>query len=240
MQYNIMVILHEKKGIKMRNKVKKITITDQNGNQHTYVEYKNYKKLLKSYNKLNGKYSMAKALKSLASAVAYLNNNQKKYDEITIAGNTYFVLNVNEEKHEVTYCMKDVLSRKEMLKYFTDKWYQDSSDYCVRYNSDIRNNRFEDSYIYKILNSTFKEDKLAGLDVVGDVRLLTKEEVEDLDEEHRNINKWYWTMTPYNDMSELKDGSLAGVFVVYDNGDLDGWNVYNTNGVRPAFTLKTE
>lgn len=224
----------------MRNKVKKITITDQNGNQHTYVEYKNYKKLLKSYNKLNGKYSMAKALKSLASAVTYLNNNQKKYDEVTIGDNIYFVLKVDDEKHEVTYCMKDVLSREEMLKYFTDKWYQDNTDYCVRYNSDIRNNRFEDSYIYKVLNSTFKEDKLKGLDLIGNVRLLTKEEAEGLDEEHRNINRYYWTMTPYTDMKKLEFGSYAYVFRVDSSGGLSGNIVSGTYGVRPVFTLKAE
>ena len=224
----------------MKNKVKKITITDQNGNQHTYVEYKNYKKLLKLYNKLNGKYSMSEALKSLASVAITLNDKQRKYDEITIGGNTYFVLNVDEEEHKVTYCMKDVLSREEMLKYFPDKWYQDSSDYCVRYNSDIRNNKFEDSYIYKVLNSTFKEDKLKDLDIVGDVRLLTKEEVEGLDEEHRNISKWYWTMTPYDDMNQLKAGSYAHVFYVYSTGQLFNYYVYGTLGVRPVFTLKAE
>ena len=224
----------------MKNKVKKITITDQNGNQHTYVEYKNYKKLLKLYNKLNEKYTMSEALKSLASVAITLNDKQRKYDEIIIGGNTYFVLNVDEEEHKVTYCMKGVLSREEMLKYFTDPWYQDSSDYCVRYNSDIRNNKFEDSYIYKVLNSTFKEDKLKGLDIVGDVRLLTKEEVEALDEKHRNISKWYWTMTPYNDMEKLEFGSYARVFLVNSDGTLDWNRVDNGYGVRPVFTLRTE
>ena len=199
------------------------------------------KNLLNNYVELNreDKESLLKLLKEDLSNIDG-QKVKKKYDEITIAGNTYFVLNVNEEKHEVTYCMKDVLSREEMLKYFTDPWYQDSSDYCVRYNSDIRNNRFEDSYIYKILNSTFKKDKLAGLDVVGDVRLLTKEEVEELDEEHRNINKWYWTMTPYNDMKKLEFGSYAFVFFVWSDGDLYYDWVYYTHGVRPVFTLKTE
>ena len=224
----------------MKNKVNKIMIVDQNGNQQTYVKYKDYKKLMKSYNKLTERYSISEAIKSLANAVINSNDKLKKYDEITIAGNIYFVLDVNEEKHEVTYCMKGVLSREEMLKYFTDKWYQDSSDYCVRYNSDIRNNRYENNYIYKILNSTFKEDKLKDLGVVGDVRLLTKEEVEELDEEHRNINKWYWTMTPYNDMNELEDGSTACVFLVTYYGSLNNGYVTYTYGVRPVFTLKAE
>ena len=199
------------------------------------------KNLLNNYVELNreDKESLLKLLKEDLSNIGY-QKEKKKYDELTIGNNTYFVLDVNAEEHKVTYCMKDVLSREEMLKYFTDKWYQDSSDYCVRYNSDIRNNRFEDSYIYKILNSTFKEDKLKNLGVVGDVRLLTKEEVEALDEEHRNINKWYWTMTPYNDMNELKDGTYAIVFGVGSIGNLSTWYVYNKIGVRPVFTLKAE
>lgn len=199
------------------------------------------KNLLNNYVELN-KEDKESLLKLLKEDLSNIDGQKllKKYDEITIGDNTYFVLKVDEEKYEVTYCMKNVLSREEMLKYFTDPWYQDSSDYCVRYNSDIRNNRFEDSYIYKILNSTFKEDKLKGLDIIGDVRLLTKEEVEYLDEEHRNINKWYWTMTPYNDMEKLEDGNYAVVFAVTSNGYLsDDW-VTSAEGVRPVFTLRTE
>ena len=199
------------------------------------------KNLLNNYVELNkeDKESLLKLLKEDLSNIDS-EKVKKKYDEITISDNTYFVLKIDEEKHEVTYCMKDVLSRDEILKYFTDPWYQDSSDYCVRYNSDIRNNKFEDSYVYKVLNSSFKEDKLAGLDVVGDIRLLTKEEVEELDEEHRNINKWYWTMTPYNDMNELKDGTLAYVFYVNSNGGFGYSSVVGALGVRPVFTLRTE
>ena len=198
------------------------------------------KNLLNNYVELNreDKESLLKLLKEDLSNID--EKEKKKYDEISIAGNTYFVLDVNAEEHKITYCMKDVLSREEMLKYFTDPWYQDSSDYCVRYNSDIRNNKFEDSYVYKVLNSSFKEDKLAGLDVVGDIRLLTKEEVEELDEEHRNINKWYWTMTPYNDMKKLEFGSYAGVSYVNSTGNLGNWYVISSYGVRPVFTLKTE
>ena len=199
------------------------------------------KNLLNNYVELNreDKESLLKLLKEDLSNIDS-EKVKKKYDEITISDNTYFVLKIDEEKHEVTYCMKDVLSRDEILKYFTDPWYQDSSDYCVRYNSDIRNNKFEDSYVYKVLNSSFKEDKLAGLDVVGDIRLLTKEEVEELDEEHRNINKWYWTMTPYNDMKKLEFGSYASVFRVLSSGYLNNGYVDGTSGVRPVFTLKAE
>ena len=199
------------------------------------------KNLLNNYVELNreDKESLLKLLKEDLSNIDS-EKVKKKYDEITIGGNTYFVLDVNAEEHKVTYCAKDVLSREEMLKYFTDPWYQDSSDYCVRYNSDIRNNRYEDSYICKILNSTFKEDKLKGLDIIGDIRLLTKEEVEELDEEHQNINKWYWTMTPYNDMKNLENGSYASVFYVWSDGILGYNRVTSVFGMRPVFTLRAE
>lgn len=213
----------------MKEKVNKITINRSNGISECYVLNADYRELEEKYYNLLASIEALKPEKEL-----------KIYDETEISGNTYFILKIDEEKQEVTYCMKNVLSREEMLEYFTDPWYQDSSDYCVRYNSDIRNNRYEDSYIYKILNSTFKEDKLKGLDVIGDVRLLTKEEVEELDEEHRNINKWYWTMTPYNNMNELEYGSYASVFDVTSYGTLDGNSVNSTYGVRPVFTLKTE
>ena len=179
-----------------------------------------------------------KKIKELEEYVKNMNYNYQKYDEIEIANDKYFVLNVRG--NEIDVCMKGVLSREEMLKYFTDKWYQDENDYCVRYNSDIRNNRYEDSYIFKVLNGAFKDDKLKGLDIVGNVRLLTKTEVEELDNEHRNINKYYWTMTPYNNMDELKFGTRAYVFVVNSNGCLNDWGVNDAFGLRPVITLKTD
>lgn len=149
----------------MKNKIEKIHLNIGNETE-CYVLYSDYKKMKQSYEDKLKKKGI---------------NTYKKYDEIEIARDKYFVLNVRDK--EIDVCMKSVLSRKEMLKYFTDKWYQDGSNYFVRYNSDIRNNRYEDSYIYKILNSVYKEDKYKNLSVIGNVRLLTKEEVENLDEE---------------------------------------------------------
>ena len=198
------------------------------------------KNLLNNYVELNkeDKESLLKLLRQDLGDIE-LKKTYKKYDELEIANDKYFVLNVRD--NEIDVCMKGVLSREEMLKYFTDKWYQDESDYCVRYNSDIRNNKYEDSYIFKVLNGAFKEEKLKDLDIICNVRLLTKEEVENLDDEHRNINKYYWTMTPYNNMDELKFGSNAYVFVVDSDGYLGAYSVYGTApGLRPVITLRTE
>ena len=198
------------------------------------------KNLLNNYVELNkeDKESLLKLLRQDLGDIE-LKKTYKKYDELEIANDKYFVLNVRD--NEIDVCMKGVLSREEMLKYFTDKWYQDESDYCVRYNSDIRNNKYEDSYIFKVLNGAFKEEKLKDLDIICNVRLLTKEEVENLDDEHRNINKYYWTMTPYNNMDELKFGSNARVFFVNSSGYLGSGSVDSTaRGLRPVITLRTE
>ncbi len=204
----------------MKNKLEKIHLNIGNKTK-CYVSYDDYKKMEQSYKDKLKKKSI---------------KTYKKYDEML--NGEYFVLDVRDK--EIDICRKNVLSREEVLKYFTDKWYQDSSDYCVRYNSDIRNNKFEDSYIYKILNGSFKEDRLKDLNIVGDVRLLTKEETENLDDEHKNIGEYYWTMTPYNDMNKLEYGQNAGVFFVYSSGCLNYIGVDDALGVRPVFTLKIE
>lgn len=206
----------------MKNKIEKIHLNIGNETE-CYVLYSDYKKMKQSYEDKLKKKGI---------------NTYKKYDEIEIARDKYFVLNVRDK--EIDVCMKSVLSRKEMLKYFTDKWYQDGSNYFVRYNSDIRNNRYEDSYIYKILNSVYKEDKYKNLSVIGNVRLLTKEEVENLDEEYKNIGKYYWTMTTYNNMNELEYGKGASMLFACDNGRLSWCWVNNAYGVRPVITLNID
>lgn len=198
------------------------------------------KNLLNNYVELNkeDKESLLKLLREDLGSIEF-KRNYKKYDEIEIAGDKYFVLGVRE--NEIDICSKNVLSSEDIKKYFKDKWYLSQNDsIAVRYSSNIRNNDFECSYIYGVLNNEFKEDKLKDLNVIGDVRLLTKEEVESLDEEHRKSNDWYWTMTPYNDMEDLKYGQYAHVFRVGDDGNLDWCNVSNARGVRPVITLSTD
>ena len=218
--------------------IKNKTITEKDKELEEYKE--KVKNLSLDYsNMIDYKAKCEKLEKEISKANKDLATYEEKYDELEIANDKYFVLNVRD--NEIDVCMKGVLSREEMLKYFTDKWYQDESDYCVRYNSDIRNNKYEDSYIFKVLNGAFKEEKLKDLDIICNVRLLTKEEVENLDDEHRNINKYYWTMTPYNNMDELKFGSNAYVFVVSSDGYLGAYSVYGTApGLRPVITLRTE
>lgn len=174
------------------------------------------------------------------------NRNTQKYDEVEISNNTYFVLNYNKEKNETTYCMKDILSREDVLKYFTDVWYQELDGSGVRLNSDVSSNKFEDSYICKILNSAFKEDKLKRLNVIGNVRLLSLKEINKLDEKHRNIKKAYWTMTANNCIEwpfsliegDLSYGAIAIFYLVWIDGSCDYNITCEAYGVRPVFTIK--
>lgn len=211
----------------MKNKLDKIAI-NQDGLTKHYVLYEDYKKMKQSYE------SKLKVLQKNTK------KTYKKYDEIEIAGDKYFVLDIRE--NEIDICSINVLSSEDIKKYFKDKWYLSSSDpIAVRYSSNIRNNDFECSYIYGVLNNDFKEDKLKGLNIIGDVRLLTKEEVAMLDDEHRKSNDWYWTMTPYNDMETLEYGQYAYVFSVCDSGSLNYSSVNSTApGVRPVITLSTD
>lgn len=167
-------------------------------------------------------------------------NEPKKYDKKTIGKYECFVLDYDAEKKETTYCMCNVLPEEDIKTYFTDKWYlRECNKQCVRFNSDIRNNNFKDSYIYKILNDEFKNCELKNLELVGDVRLLTKAEVENLDMEHRKTSGYgFWTMTPFEEILEY--GGYAYVFYVYSFGDLNGASVNRTFGVRPVFTVKEE
>ncbi len=201
------------------------------------------KNLLNNYIELK-KEDKESFLKILKEDLGFTNSNEdkyQKYKEITINGDIYFVIDYNKSKKEITFCMKDIMSKEDIKKYFTEKWYVDS-DTDVIFNSDLRNNRYEDSYIYKVLNGSWKEEKLKGFNLIGDVRLLTKEEVTSLDPDYKKTdsNRYgFWTMTPYNDMNDLESG-YARVFLVDNNGYLYNDYVSNTSGVRPVITLSAD
>ena len=100
------------------------------------------KNLLDSYVELTkeDKESLLKLLKEDLGISEF--KKYTRYDELIISGDTYFVLNYDKETEELLICMKDIIPKEDIKKYFTDKWYADS-DCDVRYNSDIRNNRFK-------------------------------------------------------------------------------------------------
>ena len=90
----------------MKNKINKIAI-NQDGLTKHYVLYEDYKKMKQSYE------SKLKVLQKNTKK-AY-----KKYNEIEISGDKYFVLDVR--KNEIDICSKNVLSSEDIKKYFKDK-----------------------------------------------------------------------------------------------------------------------
>ena len=199
-------------------KINQMIIQKNNGITECWVSNKDYRELEKKYNEL------------------LENNNKNKIEfEINEYGRRTFTHNGIEhvEFKENTFVAKTILSKEIIDDIVEDKRCLDSEK-DVRYNNDIFNNKWEDSYIRKILNEKFKNKYLGDLEIDGEVRCLTKEEVEYLPEELRETDRFgYWTMSPsyYGN---------ANVFAVSSAGCLDNWSVNITNGVRPVIKLKTE
>ena len=139
------------------------------------------------------------------------------------------------EFKEEYFVSEDILSKEIIDDIVEDKRCLDSEK-DVRYNNDIFDNSWKNSFIRKILNNNFKEKYLNNLDLDGEVRCLTKEEVESLPSNLRETSRYgYWTMSPYS-----FSGAGADVFYASSSGCLYWNNVHSTNGVRPVFTLVTE
>ena len=72
----------------------------------------------------------------------------------------------------------------------------------------------------------------------GKVRLLTFDEVRKYNEliVNKELERWYWTMTPW---STAERGWKYSVAVVSPSGDFRGNYCYGRNGVRPVCILKS-
>ena len=156
---------------------------------------------------------------------------------------------IKENEKEKLLFMKDGLTVEQVKKYFTNEQMVDD-DFDVRFNKDYTNPWWRDSYIRQVLNTKFLEDlDISELNVMETtvelndekvstkdyVRLITKEETENLHLEIRKTNRQYgyWTMTPSR-------GSSAYVFIVHGSsnpGNLNNTNVNNSNVVRPVISL---
>lgn len=128
-----------------------------------------------------------------------------------------------------------ILSEEIIDNIVEDKRFLDDNK-DVRYNNDIFDNSWENSFIRKVLNESFKDKYLDNLELAEEVRCLTKEEAEELSDNLKETERYgYWTMSPYH-----YSGSYAGVFYVDSNGNLSDDRVYGTYGLRPVFTLKAD
>lgn len=159
---------------------------------------------------------------------------------------------IKENEKEKLLFMKDGLTVEQVKKYFTNEQMVDD-DFDVRFNKDYTNPWWRDSYIRQVLNTKFLEDlDISELNVMETtvelndekvstkdyVRLITKEETENLHLEIRKTNRQYgyWTMTPSR-------GSSAYVFIVHGSsypGYLSYTYVNYSYVVRPVISLKSD
>ena len=172
--------------------------------------------------------------------------NFKLYDLVEYNGYEWYVIKIDND--DVTLLMKNKLDSDTIKSLFDEEYLSDS--YYAKFNLDASNNDWADSIIRQTLNEKFidefnknelnimktnyDEDKYSN----DYIRLLTIREAEKLPEEIRNINEYYWTLSPSHFYS---DSSVASVWFVMPSGGLGPWNsVTSSLGVRPVINLKAE
>lgn len=166
-----------------------------------------------------------------------IKHDYKLYEEIKWKGLDWIIIGLDNEN--IRLLLKDVIPRSILEEIIKDKWYL-ASDNDVIMSDNIRPPfNFEESYI----NTDILPEFLSYLDIedrqgIADIDLLTKEEVENLPEEVKECNDWYWTKTNYAGKSDSK---YAYVWGVYSAGYLDYSNVTSAGGgLRPAVSLSLE
>lgn len=164
-----------------------------------------------------------------------IKHNYKLYEEIKWKGLDWIIIGLDNEN--IRLLLKDVIPRSILEEIIEDKWYL-ASDNNVIMSDNIRPPfNFEESYV----NTDILPEFLFNLDIedrqgIADIDLLTKEEVENLPEEVKKCNDWYWTKTNYE-----SDSKYAYVWNVYSSGNLYSSNVTgSTLGLRPAVSLSLE
>lgn len=172
--------------------------------------------------------------------------NFKLHDLVKYNGYEWYIIKIDNDN--VTLLMKNKLDNDTMQSLFDEEYLDD--DYDVKFNLDVKNNDWADSIIRQTLNEKFidefnknelnimktnyDEDKYSN----DYIRLLTIRETEKLPEEIRNIDEYYWTLSPSYFNS---DYSLAYVWFVVPSGSLSPWNIVASSfGVRPVINLKAE
>lgn len=186
----------------------------------------------------------------IINGIKYVRVDEKKEykvgDIVKYNNYNWYVIKVNND--DVTLMMKDVLDEEKIKKYFTDESYLDD-DNDVIFNIDKTNFDWNDTYIKKVLNSTFLEEfnreelNLMKTNYDEDkysedyIRIPTIREIERLDINIRRSNQYYWTMSPYY-FSSVNASAL--VWHVTSTGNLSNNSSTNGNGVRPVINLKQQ
>lgn len=161
-----------------------------------------------------------------------IKHNYKLYEEIKWKGLDWIIIGLDNEN--IRLLLKDVIPRNILEEIIEDKWYLASDNDVIMSDNVKPPFNFEESYI----NTDILPEFLFNLDIedrqgIADIDLLTKEEVENLPEEVKKCNDWYWTKTNYE-----SDSKYALVWNVGSTGYLSDVYVTNTGrGLRPAVSL---
>lgn len=209
----------------MKKKIKQMTIQKSDGITECYVLNKDYRELEEQYNELLAELEKIRN----KSEIAF-------YEKHGIRHFKYKSIEWAEFKKN-EFVAVDILSIEIVDEIVEDKRYLDSG-FDIIYNNDIFDSSWENSFVRKILNDKFKSNYLDNLSLDGEVRLLTKEEAENLPDDLKETSRYgYWTMSPYY---FIATDSYAGVFLVSSNGQLDNNWVSSTYGVRPVIKVRKE
>lgn len=142
----------------------------------------------------------------------------------------WIVLEENEDTTRLL--LKDVLDEERIKKYSNDDWYIDG---CYVAHSDNARPPFDwnKSYIKNVILEEFKKD----LDVDCEIDLLSREEIENLNNEVKQCNRAYWTKSDASD----EDDRLSYAWNVIRNGSLSS-NLVDIDfcGLRPVIILKSK
>lgn len=161
----------------------------------------------------------------------------------------WYIIDIKEDDY--TLFMKGRMNKELIQELFTDKRMLD--DYCdVSFSRNKENVWWSDSYIRQVLNTKFLEkfniSELTEMKTTVSIneensttkdyiRLITKEECDELDKIVLKTNETYgyWTMSPSH------YSSYANEFYVTFTGDISN-NLYVTAGygVRPVISVKKE
>lgn len=147
----------------------------------------------------------------------------------TIKFKGYEWIKLEENEGKTRLFLKKTLDKDTLEKCVEDKWYLDGREVRLAENVKPPFN-WENSYVKKVVLENFKK----SLGIECNVDLISKEEVEELNEDVKKSDNWYWTKTPSN------YGKLAFVFLVGSSGYVDDYSTYSAVGLRPVIQLDTK
>lgn len=153
----------------------------------------------------------------------------KLYDEIQYNGYSWYI--IDKKIDSVMLLAKDCLQDEEMQ-------FNNKNDFD--WNNSLIKKKLNEDFIgafneeqLNIMHTNYDENKYSN-DLI---RLLTIREVENLPEEIRKCDDYYWTMSPSNFSSWH---GTANVWNVFGDGSLSNRWTATALGVRPVISLKSE